>query len=238
MDINLRDYFKIDDSHSKIRGFLIAKDEDGNILVKKENMIVKSGRALILNTLLDSENKLKLKELKAKISEDSRLTYSDMTSMDTLCEDSKGSSTWGILFDDINIVGNDTSITAGETEPVITIGENKNWYFDGVDTNIKAEVPKGKSLNDGYLPRIAKGENNKWFIISDSAYIVDDFIDKDELRIHYRFVIEGFNKNYNANSLGLFYGEGDNETLFSRVVFNTIGLSTNRKVTFHYYIYF
>lgn len=51
MDINLRDYFKIDDSHSKIRGFLVVKDENGNILVKKENMIVKSGRKLILNAI-------------------------------------------------------------------------------------------------------------------------------------------------------------------------------------------
>lgn len=234
MDINLRDCFKIDDSHSKIRGFLIAKDEDGNILVKKENMIVKSGRALILDAIIGGTG-LNLKNVKAKISEDATLTNSEMESMDKLCVDDKGFSS----FDNINVVGKDTSITAGKTKPTVTIGENENWYFDDVDTNIKAEVevPEGESL-DEYLPRIIRGENGNWFIISDSDYIETDFIDKDELRIHYKFVVKGFDKNYNANSLGLFYGEGDNETLFSRVVFNTIGLSTNRKVTFHYYIYF
>lgn len=165
MDINLRDYFKIDDSHSKIRGFLIAKDEDGNILVKKENMIVKSGRALIFNAITGG-NELDLKDVKAKISEDYKLTTSDMIASDMntddLCADSKNNYSW----------------------------------------------PVSVNLNS------------------------------TDLILECTFSVEGFNKNYNANSLGLFYGEGDNETLFSRVVFNTIGLSTNRKVTFHYYIYF
>ena len=59
-------------------------------------------------------------------------------------------------------------------------------------------------------------------------------VDENELILKYSFTVDGFKENYNANSLGLFYGD----TLFSRVVFNTIGLSSNRKVTFHYYIYF
>lgn len=51
MEKELRDYFKIDDSHSKIRGFVVIRDADGKIIVKKENMIVKSGRQLILNAI-------------------------------------------------------------------------------------------------------------------------------------------------------------------------------------------
>lgn len=71
--------------------------------------------------------------------------------------------------------------------------------------------------------------NDSWTFTSKNVEV-----DTDELVLKYSFSVNGFNKNYNANSLGLFYGD----TLFSRVVFNTIGLSSNRKVTFYYYIYF
>lgn len=53
-ELILRDYFKIDDDHSKIRGFVFVHDEDGKIIVKKENMIVKSGRKMIMNAITGS----------------------------------------------------------------------------------------------------------------------------------------------------------------------------------------
>lgn len=50
-NINVEDYFKVDENHSKIRGFVFCRDKDGNLVFNKENMIVKSGRSLILNAI-------------------------------------------------------------------------------------------------------------------------------------------------------------------------------------------
>lgn len=52
--------------------------------------------------------------------------------------------------------------------PVITIGENGNWFVDGADTGVKAEAIKGETGapgadgEDGDTPYI--GENGNWFI--------------------------------------------------------------------------
>ena len=54
--------------------------------------------------------------------------------------------------------------------PVITIGENGNWFIDGEDTGILAEGtqgeqgPQGEPGNDGHAPEITIGENGNWFI--------------------------------------------------------------------------
>jgi len=53
--IEIKDYFKIDDSHSNIRGFAVLKQDDGTVLFKKENMIVKKGREFILKKLMGEE---------------------------------------------------------------------------------------------------------------------------------------------------------------------------------------
>ena len=47
--IILKDLFKIDDNHSKIRGIVVVKDSDGKIICSRENMIVKTGRQAIFN---------------------------------------------------------------------------------------------------------------------------------------------------------------------------------------------
>lgn len=158
MEKELRDYFKIDDNHSKIRGFLVLKDENGNILIKKENMIVKSGRELILNAITPANtrntNSFNMRNLSAMVSEDDNLTTPDST------------------YANFNPVSGITT-----TVESVTV-ENLCVTF-----TIKAECDSG---------------------------------------------------NYNLSSLGLYHGS----TLFSRVVFDKIGLSSNSKLTFTYYIYF
>lgn len=75
MDINIRDYFKISDSASKIRGFLIGYTDDGKIVIKKENMIVKSGRKNILKCLTGANGMiLNNDNLKIKLGNDEDLT--------------------------------------------------------------------------------------------------------------------------------------------------------------------
>lgn len=72
-DINIRDYFKIDDSHSKIRGFVFAYDENGNLVFTKENMIVKEGRKLIFNAITGGAA-FNAKGLTAKVGSGSNMT--------------------------------------------------------------------------------------------------------------------------------------------------------------------
>lgn len=55
-NIRIQDYFKIDDSHSKIRGFVFAKDENGKIIFHKENMITAAGRKLILKKIFNDSD--------------------------------------------------------------------------------------------------------------------------------------------------------------------------------------
>ena len=46
--------------------------------------------------------------------------------------------------------------------PVITIGENGNWFVDGVDTGTHAQGPQGQNGQDGVTPHI--GDNGNWWI--------------------------------------------------------------------------
>jgi len=66
-NININDYFKLDDNHSKIRGFVFCRDSSGNFIFNKENMIVKTGRNLILDTITGGSSALNLKNLNAYI---------------------------------------------------------------------------------------------------------------------------------------------------------------------------
>jgi len=50
-NINIKDYFKVDDSHSRVRGFVVMRKENGDIVFAKENMIVKTGRTAIFNAV-------------------------------------------------------------------------------------------------------------------------------------------------------------------------------------------
>lgn len=44
------------------------------------------------------------------------------------------------------------------------IGENGNWWIDGVDTGVPAKGQDGKPGDDGQMPDITIGENGNWYI--------------------------------------------------------------------------
>ncbi len=52
--IDIKDYFKISDDHSEVRGFIEVKDNDGNTIFVKENMITERGRQYIKNKIATS----------------------------------------------------------------------------------------------------------------------------------------------------------------------------------------
>lgn len=79
-NINIRDYFKIDDSHSKVRGFVFAYDENGNLVFTKENMIVKEGRKLIFNAIT-SGTLFDARKLTAKVGSGTNMTEETSTKL-------------------------------------------------------------------------------------------------------------------------------------------------------------
>lgn len=78
-EINIRELFKIDDSHSKIRGFITLLDENGNVERAAENMIVESGRELMFNALTGGDTFSLTENLSAALINSVEQTTSDMT---------------------------------------------------------------------------------------------------------------------------------------------------------------
>ena len=83
MDINIKDYFRIDDSHSKIRGFVFAYDENDKIVFHKENMITKTGRKSILNAITGGSN-LNLKGLTPALGVGRSMTTPDTATLESI----------------------------------------------------------------------------------------------------------------------------------------------------------
>lgn len=52
----------------------------------------------------------------------------------------------------------------GEDGATPVIGENGNWWIDGVDTGVPAKGQDGKPGDDGQMPDITIGENGNWYI--------------------------------------------------------------------------
>ena len=48
--------------------------------------------------------------------------------------------------------------------PTVTIGDNGNWFIDGVDTAKKAVGQDGTNGKDGVSPTVTIGNNGNWFI--------------------------------------------------------------------------
>ncbi len=48
--------------------------------------------------------------------------------------------------------------------PTVTIGDNGNWFVDGVDTGRKAVGQDGADGRDGVSPTVTIGDNGNWFI--------------------------------------------------------------------------
>lgn len=54
--INIKEKFKIDDSHSNVRGIVCAYDENNKLVFTEENMIVKSGRKYLMKNGIKNDS--------------------------------------------------------------------------------------------------------------------------------------------------------------------------------------
>jgi hypothetical protein len=57
-----------------------------------------------------------------------------------------------------------TKLTVRDTSSFIKIGENGNWWIDGVDTGKSAKGENGQNGQKGDAPKIAIGTNGNWII--------------------------------------------------------------------------
>lgn len=133
-NIEVKDYFKIDDSHSKIRGFVFLYDENNNIIFKKENMIVKNGRKAILNSAF-SGNTITFSKLSFGLN--SKITEPDTESLNKKNENTN-----------ITLTKSNTSLTEGDIK---NSKENIGKYFidsENLQINIKAKL-NGNVDNEG-----------------------------------------------------------------------------------------
>lgn len=255
MEIELNDKFNIKDSTSKIRGVVFAYDEDGNLLFRKENMIVEEGRKFILRKVFGTNSDDK--------------NFFDFA----VIGDCTDVVTPGDTFDDIVETDQTTDIsTVVKNGSFNSISANNQYiaatipFPDGTVTNVNFDSFSVEDFKD-------KLEERNYF-----SY----FIDEDELVIKCIICFNG-NDNIAASTLGLvvnseykevldpdindvmkgkkYYREGSNQKkidaeivnaipkdvklyertsseLFSRLTFPTYYKSNNQRLTFKYYIYF
>jgi hypothetical protein len=108
--------------------------------------------AVMLYSCTNDDWKSEIEELRVEINYNTELIEKLQNSLtiDFLEELESG---YEIHFSD----GTSINIEDGSI-PVMTIGENGNWFIDGIDTGKKAQG------EEGYSPTMTIGENGNWFI--------------------------------------------------------------------------
>lgn len=211
-EIFIKENFKVDDTHSKFRGFVFAYDENNKLVFVKENMIVESGRRFIINNSL--KNAFENNQIRAFLS-----SKNDMVEAgEDLPEESIRVDTKQIL--------NLGSISNIDNLFVKTIKKDNIFEDHIFSKNNDSESDTGIIIKNSH-------EN----IDESSANYFGYIFDNDTLSFHCLII---FNDTdiIEANSLGLIVNDGTNDILFSRVTFPTYYKSATQRLTFKYYIYF
>jgi len=117
--LTLKDEFKIDDNHSKVRGVVVLSDKNNNVIFKRENMIVLSGRKWIMSNGATGWSKLKFG------------SNGEMTSP----ENTDIKKDIGLEFN-----FSDTTVTAST---VSTMNPNNRYYPKDDNTTLATEIKAG-----------------------------------------------------------------------------------------------
>ena len=229
--INIKEKFKVDDSHSKIRGFVCAYDENGNLVFTKENMIVESGRRFILN------NGIKADSLKYVVLSENGVAASPSDTIETLNSSYKTKEEYLNTisftkenFENISIDSNGTLSGLGDSIDLL----EENYFSYKIDPN-------------ALLIRCLIVFNDRSDIAAQSLGIVAEYPDQYEKTTDTtkRDGVNYYTKSgdvYTLFSDPSFVSGADyyvkKQVLFSRVTFPTYYKSTSQRLTFKYYIYF
>ncbi len=210
--MQLHDTYNVTDS--LVRGYVIMKDQNNNVIFQKSNMIVASGRDAIFNTILKSAIAAGMGEQQQDIGQ----TFSHFSR---------------IRF------GNGTSITTPETTSIKEIldasDEKKNIIYDIplVSTTVTDVKLQGSSVN------ISNDiDNNIRHILFEITVPAEQPAEITELGLFFRTTeTNGDSVSDNGGNAKIH----SNEKLFSRVVFDPIYCGANAAITelkLNYYLYF
>lgn len=264
-EIFIKENFKVDDSHSKVRGFVFAYDENDNLIFAKENMIVRTGRQYIMKHGLKQDSSFKCAFLS---------TNSDMvTEGDTIADlgtpgvgyittnESVNFSTDIISglntdndFDDIKI-DNDAYYASGERlileNNVDVLYNHSTWKWTGeklqkegyedvtpnTNTIIEYNNMIYRFFKDNPNTETIETTYNKFLSVALTAdnYFAYKVDDSVENLVIRCLIVFNGTNAIAANSLGLIT---EDDELFSRVTFPTYYKSATQRLTFKYYIYF
>lgn len=89
-------YYDVPRDKATVRGFFFLKDSNGDIIATNENMIVQSGRVLILGAIYgDTTNGFKINNLKGSLGSDGTLTTPNDNNLKSKLEvDSMITNSW------------------------------------------------------------------------------------------------------------------------------------------------
>lgn len=120
---------------------------------------------ILLSTFLfscdDDSWKTELEAIKTELANQKALIEA-LQNNATITGIEQGEGSYTIHFSD----GQSITLTNGQT-PIINIGENGNWFINGVDTGKPSQGEDGMDGTDGIdgqTPSIEIGENGNWFI--------------------------------------------------------------------------
>lgn len=116
----------------------------------------------------DDSWKQELEEIKAELANQKKLIEA-LQQNATITSIEQGEGKYTIHFSD----GQSITLSNGKT-PIITIGENGNWFIDGTDTD---KPSQGNNGADGQTPTIEIGANGNWIINGSDTGIKAEGID-------------------------------------------------------------
>lgn len=133
--------------------------------------------SIFMLSCADDSWKQELEEIKAELANQKALIEA-LQKNSTITSIEQGEGKYTIHFSD----GQSITLSNGKT-PVITIGENENWFINGVDTGKPSkgeDGQDGENGTDGETPTIEIGENGNWFINGTDTGIKAEGIDGND----------------------------------------------------------
>ena len=209
--MNFSDTFNMTDS--VVHGFVVLKDQNGNTIFKKNNMVVRAGRDAVFNKICDSfYNKYKLLD-------DNK--YSIVENYEAY--------TNGNVFAKGNVFSHFSKIAFGNSNKMTTL-----------DTNSINEITLTGDEDSLYTINIDREDTD--YSVSEKPQLVISFENTETYRcIIFEITLNAI-EPAELTELGLFYKDiNDTENLFSRVVFDPIFCGPNAAITelnLNYYLYF
>ena len=119
----------------------------------------------------DDSWKQELENIKTELANQKQLIEA-LQQSSTVTNIEQGDGQYTINFSD----GQSITLSNGKT-PIITIGDNGNWYIDGVDTG---KPSQGHDGTNGDTPSIEIGENGNWIINGSNTGIKAEGLDGND----------------------------------------------------------